>query len=59
MIGQDTPFPELPVGWTIAREEFHSPIKGFTTSFYGLNKNTGQETIRFKSYDEALRAIPS
>lgn len=54
MIGQDTPYPELPVGWMIGREEFHSD-RGFSIYYYGLEKASGKETMRFKSYEEALR----
>lgn len=52
MIGQDTPYKELPTPWTIARMEVNG--KPF---WYGLNKLSGQETIPFKSYGEALRAV--
>lgn len=55
MIGEDIPFPELPMQWTIGREEWN----GGDSKWFGLNKVTGQETVRFKSYGEALRAVES
>lgn len=52
MIGQDKPYAELPAPWTIARMEIAGVPK-----WYGLNKHTGQETVPFKSYGEALREV--
>ena len=55
MLGQNQPWPEMPKDWHICREEFYN-TKGFNTVYYGLNKVTGQETVRFTSYEKALQA---
>ena len=43
------PYAELPYPWTIVREG--------DTLFYGLNRHTGEETLKDKSYTEILRLI--
>ena len=52
MIGSSTPYKELPEKWTIAREEWNGVPK-----WYGLHGPSGKETVRFKSYGGALKAV--
>lgn len=57
MIGENKPYPELPYNWTIAQEAWWVQGEHWKQRYYGINRHTGEQTMRFKSYGEALRAV--
>ena len=54
MTGDTQPYPEIPMNWTISRE-MSGPER--ISVFYGLNKLTGKETVRFRTYGGALNEV--